>query len=58
MVARKKETTKKSSSTSPENCSMSIEQTAYELWQQRGCPHGSDWTDWFEAEKNMKTSKR
>ncbi|OGX08896.1 MAG: hypothetical protein A2Z88_10110 [Omnitrophica WOR_2 bacterium GWA2_47_8] len=24
---------------------------AYELYQQRGCCDGSDWQDWFEAEK-------
>jgi len=27
-----------------------IAQRAYELWEQRGCLHGNDWCDWFEAE--------
>jgi hypothetical protein len=28
-----------------------IAETAYYLWQKRGCPHGSDLQDWSEAEK-------
>jgi hypothetical protein len=28
-----------------------IAETAYYLWQKRGCPHGSDQQDWLEAEK-------
>jgi hypothetical protein len=27
---------------------------AYELWQERGCPIGSDQEDWFQAEKELK----
>jgi hypothetical protein len=26
---------------------------AYELWQQRGCPNGSDQEDWFRAEREL-----
>lgn len=28
-----------------------IQKKAYELFRQRGGSHGSDWSDWFEAEK-------
>ncbi|MGC1323260.1 MAG: DUF2934 domain-containing protein [Candidatus Udaeobacter sp.] len=31
-----------------------IAQRAYELWEQRGCEHGNDWCDWFEAEIEIK----
>jgi hypothetical protein len=27
---------------------------AYQLWQQRGCPVGSDQEDWFKAESELK----
>ena len=27
---------------------------AYELWQERGCPVGSDQMDWFQAERELK----
>jgi len=27
---------------------------AYELWQERGCPIGSDQEDWFQAEREFK----
>ncbi len=27
---------------------------AYELWQERGCPNGSDQEDWFRAEQELK----
>jgi hypothetical protein len=26
---------------------------AYELWQARGCPDGSDQEDWFTAEQEL-----
>jgi len=28
-----------------------IAQLAYDLWQARGCPHGSPEEDWFAAEQ-------
>jgi hypothetical protein len=31
-----------------------IEAAAYHLWQQRGCPIGSDQEDWFRAETLLK----
>jgi len=31
-----------------------IAQRAYEIWQQRGCVHGDDWCDWFQAEIEVK----
>jgi hypothetical protein len=30
---------------------------AYEIWQQRGCPIGSDQEDWFQAESELNASK-
>lgn len=27
---------------------------AYRLWNERGCPIGSDQEDWFEAERQLK----
>lgn len=28
-----------------------VERKAYELYEKRGCQHGCDWQDWFEAER-------
>lgn len=33
------------------------EEKAYELWQKNGCGHGNDWSNWFEAEKIVKSKK-
>lgn len=30
---------------------------AYQLWQQRGCPIGSDQEDWFRAENELNNRK-
>jgi hypothetical protein len=30
---------------------------AYKLWQERGCPTGSDQEDWFRAENELKNRK-
>jgi len=30
---------------------------AYKLWQERGCPLGSDQEDWFRAESELKNRK-
>jgi len=30
---------------------------AYQLWQERGCPVGSDQEDWFRAEEELKERK-
>ncbi|MFA5261502.1 MAG: DUF2934 domain-containing protein [Candidatus Omnitrophota bacterium] len=30
-----------------------IRKKAYELFQRRGGNNGSDWSDWFEAEKQL-----
>jgi hypothetical protein len=35
-----------------------IAETAYYLWQKRGCPHGDDLQDWCEAEKIVLGRKR
>ncbi|HUC83646.1 MAG TPA: DUF2934 domain-containing protein [Candidatus Acidoferrales bacterium] len=31
-----------------------IAHRAHELWTQRGSKHGSDWSDWFQAEREIK----
>jgi hypothetical protein len=31
-----------------------IAMRAYEKWCQRGCPHGTDQTDWYEAERELR----
>jgi hypothetical protein len=30
---------------------------AYNLWQERGCPNGSDQEDWFRAETELKNRR-
>ncbi len=30
---------------------------AYQMWQERGCPIGSDQEDWFRAENELKNRK-
>ena len=32
-----------------------IAQRAHEIWQQRGGTHGSDLSDWFQAEQEINT---
>jgi hypothetical protein len=32
-----------------------IASRAYELWQERGCPVGSDQEDWFRAEEELRS---
>ena len=34
----------------------SVAEKAYELWQARGCPHGSAELDWYEAERLLANS--
>jgi hypothetical protein len=41
------------------NASATVNETAiaalaYQLWQERGCPIGSDQEDWFRAEEDLK----
>src|SRR5688572_5674256 len=31
-----------------------IAMRAYEKWCERGCPHGTDQNDWYEAEQELK----
>jgi hypothetical protein len=30
-----------------------IAERAYQLWLKKGCTHGDDWTDWFEAARQL-----
>lgn len=31
-----------------------VNELAYELWRDRGSPANDDWTDWFEAEDELR----
>lgn len=35
----------------PEVTEEKIAQLAYSIWEKRGCPTGSEQSDWFEAER-------
>jgi hypothetical protein len=35
-----------------------IAMRAYEKWCQRGCPHGSDQLDWYEAERELSSENQ
>jgi hypothetical protein len=35
-----------------------IARRAYEMWCQRGCPHGSDQQDWYQAEQELRTETK
>ena len=34
-----------------------IAELAFQKWQKRGCPSGEDQRDWFEAERELKSSQ-
>jgi DUF2934 family protein len=42
----------------PEVDQAAISARAYELWQERGRPIGSDQEDWFRAEQELRASTR
>lgn len=61
MVIRRNNTSKKdnkklrtSTATSTNDLNAKIQEKAYCLFEKRGYSHGSDWSDWFEAEKHVK----
>lgn len=31
-----------------------VQQKAYSIYEKRGYSHGGDWSDWFEAERQVK----
>ena len=33
-----------------------VAEKAYELWQARGCPHGSPEEDWYESERLLSSA--
>ena len=48
-VSKPRQPTKKA--ISPEAMHEMIQKKAYELFEKRGYRHGSEWSDWLEAEK-------
>jgi hypothetical protein len=36
---------------------LAIELRAYELFDARGCEHGHDWEDWFQAESELQLNE-
>lgn len=42
---------------SPEAMHEMIQKKAYELFEKRGYSQGSEWSDWLEAEKIIKSGK-
>ncbi len=59
MIITKKKKTTRLSKKAPcsENIQELIQKKAYELYKQRGFSHGSDWADWLEAERLVKSGK-
>jgi len=50
-----------SSTSSPSGTQVSqdkIAMRAYEKWCQRGCPHGTDQQDWYEAEREIRAESK
>ncbi len=43
-------TSSNSTATTKEPLSVQIARRAYERWCERGCPHGTDQQDWYDAE--------
>jgi len=43
------------SSESTDHLSERIQKKAYELYEKRGCCHGRDYDDWYEAERIVKS---
>jgi hypothetical protein len=41
----------------PVSVQRDVEDMAYQLWQQRGCPEGSPEEDWFAAEQMLRMKK-
>jgi hypothetical protein len=53
MGKQKKQNVNKQEKVKNEELSKKIEEGAYELYCNRGCQDGNDWSDWFEAEKTV-----
>ncbi|MDD5006167.1 MAG: DUF2934 domain-containing protein [Candidatus Omnitrophica bacterium] len=45
------------SSGKSEDLTARIQKKAYELYVKRGYSHGNDWSDWFEAERLVKSGR-
>lgn len=55
ILKTRSEKTKKQKSEDSINLDEKIREKAYELYEARGCCHGNDRDDWFEAEKIVRS---
>lgn len=42
----------------PQTLSQMIRERAYHIWETKGCPHGNDFDNWLQAEKEIKAKLR
>lgn len=54
MAPPRRADTKSQSTTGPKITHDQIARRAHELWVKRGCKHGQDQENWFEAERQLK----
>ena len=58
MLKKAKNSFMKPKSSHESDLQTKIAKRAYELWVKRGGIHGSDWADWFEAERQVRRELR
>lgn len=58
MLKKAKESFMKGKSGRESDIAAKIAKRAYELYEKRGYSHGSDWSDWFEAERQIRREMR
>ncbi len=58
MLKKAKESFMKGKSSRDNDLQAKIAKRAYELFEKRGYTNGSDWSDWFEAERQIRREMR
>ncbi|MEW6008751.1 MAG: DUF2934 domain-containing protein [Candidatus Omnitrophota bacterium] len=58
MLKKAKDSFLKSKSNRNNDLQAKIAKRAYELYEKRGYSHGNDWSDWFEAERQIRREMR